>query len=73
MDSVVFDTQPVVNQGTQFPVILGRPFLVTANAIIHYRGGLMTLSCGTMTFNLNIFNVIKVIGDNEDVFKVNMI
>ena len=35
MDFVVLDTQPVVNQGTQFPVILGRPFLATANAIIH--------------------------------------
>ena len=34
MDFVVLDTQPVVNQGTQFPVILCRPFLATANAII---------------------------------------
>ena len=37
VDFVVLDTQPVVNQGTQFPVILGRPFLATANAIIHCR------------------------------------
>ena len=75
---VVLDTQPVVNQGTQFPVILGRPFLATANAIIHCRGGggwrgLMTLSSGNMTVNLNIFNVIKEIGDDEDVCEVNMI
>ena len=26
-DFFVLDTQPVVNQGTQFPVILGRPFV----------------------------------------------
>ena len=58
---VVLDTQPVVNKGTQFPMILGRSFLATANAIIHYRGGLMTLSFGSMTVNLNIFNVINVI------------
>ena len=70
---IVLDTQPMVNQGTQFPVILGRPFLATANAIIHYRGGLMTLSFDNMTFNLNIFNVIKEIGDDEDVCEVNMI
>ena len=70
---VVLDTQLVVNQGTRFPVILGRPFLATANAIIHCRGGLMTLSFGNMTVNLNIFNVIKVIGDDEDVCEVNMI
>ena len=73
VDFVVLDTQPVVNQGTQFPVILGRPFLATSNAIIHCKGGLMTLSFGNMTVNLNIFNVIKEIGDDEDVCEVNMI
>ena len=73
VDFVVLDTQPVSNQGTQFPVILGRPFLATTNAIIHCRGGLMTLSFGNMTVNLNIFNVIKEIGDDEDVCEVNMI
>ena len=69
----MLDTQPMVNQGTQFPVILGRPFLATANAIIHCRGGLMTLSFGNMTVNLNIFNVIKEMGDEEDACEVNMI
>ena len=59
VDFVVLDTQLVVNQGTRFSVILGRPFLATANAIIHCRGGLMMLSFGNMTVNLNIFNVIK--------------
>ena len=64
VDFVVLDTQPVVNQGTQFPA---------ANAIIHYRGGLMTLSFGNMTVNLNIFNVIKGMGDEADVCEVNMV
>ena len=73
VDFVMLDTQPVVNQGTQFPVILGRPFLATANAIIHCRGGLMTLSFGNITVNLNIFNVIKGMGDEEDVCEVNMV
>ena len=73
VDFVVLDTQPVVNQGTQFPVILCRPFLATANAIIHCRGGLMTLSFGNMTVNLNIFNVINGMGDVEDVCEVNMV
>ena len=73
VDFVVLDIQPSVNQGTQFPVILGRPFLATTNAIIHCRGGLMTLSFGNMTVNLNIFNVINEIGDDEDVCEVNMI
>ena len=73
VDLFVLDTQPVVNQGTQFLVILGRPFLATANAIIHCRGGLMTLSFGNMTVNLNIFNVIKGMGEEEDVCEVNMV
>ena len=72
VDFVVLDTQPLVNQGTRFPVILGRPFLATANAIIHCKGGLMTLSFGNMTVNLNIFHVMKEIGDDEDVCEVNM-
>ena len=33
----------------------------------------MTLSFGNMTVSLNIFNVIKEIGDDEDVCEVNMI
>ena len=33
----------------------------------------MTLSFGNMTVNLNIFNVIKEIGDEEDICEVNMI
>ena len=36
-------------------------------------GGLMMLSFGNMTVNLNIFNVIKEIEDDEDVYEVNMI
>ena len=37
VDFVILDTQHVVSQGSQFPLILGKPFLVTANAIIHWR------------------------------------
>ena len=33
----------------------------------------MTLSFGNMTVNLNIFNVIKEVGDDEDICKVNVI
>ena len=33
----------------------------------------MKISFGNMTVNLNIFNVIKGMGDEEDVFEVNMV
>ena len=73
MDFFVLDTQPVVSQGSQFPVILGKPFLAIGNATIHCRGGLMTSSFGNMTVNLNIFNVIKEVGDDKDICEVKVI
>ena len=73
VDFVLLDIQPVVSQGSQFLVILGKPFLATTNATIHCRGELMTLSFGNMIVNLNIFNVIKEVGDDEDICEVNVI
>ncbi|RVW61766.1 Pro-Pol polyprotein [Vitis vinifera] len=37
------------------PIILGRPFLATSNAIINCRNGVMQLTFGNMTLELNIF------------------
>ena len=37
VDFIVLDTQPVTNLRDQIPVILGRPFLATANALINCR------------------------------------
>ena len=39
------------------PIILGRPFFATANAIINYRNGIMKLTFGNMTLELNIFHL----------------
>ena len=73
MEFIVLDTQHVVSKGSQFPVILSKPFLAIANATIRCRGGLMTLSFGNMTVHLNIFNVIKEVGDSEDISEVKVI
>ena len=35
VDFVILDTQPVPDPENQIPVILGRPFLATSNAIIN--------------------------------------
>jgi hypothetical protein len=40
-------------------VILGRPFLAMANALINCRSGLMKISFGNMTVELNIFQIRK--------------
>jgi hypothetical protein len=40
-------------------VILGRPFLATAKALINYRTGVMKISFDNMTVELNIFDIGK--------------
>ena len=56
VDFVVLDTAPSSNEPNHVPIILGRPFLATANAIINCRNGIMQLTFGNMTLELNIFN-----------------
>ena len=41
------------------PIILGRPFLATSNAIINCRNGVMQLTLGNITLELNIFHLRK--------------
>jgi len=59
VDFIVLDTEPVQNVGIQIPVILGRPFLATANALINCRTGATKISFGNMTVELNIFDISK--------------
>ena len=59
VDFIVLETQPVSNRRSQTPVILGRPFLATANAIINCRNGSMRLTFGDMTKEVNAFNLGK--------------
>ena len=57
VDFVVLDTTPSSNEPNHVPIILGRPFLATANAIINCRNGIMQLTFGDMKLELNIFNL----------------
>ena len=68
VDFVVLDKEPVAEGINQVPIILGRPFLATFNAIINCRNGVMQLSFGNMTLELNIFhlsNKHKSVKDEE--------
>ena len=49
-------------------IILGRPFLATANAIINCQNGVMQLTFGNMTLELNIFplNNKHKLGETEN-------
>ena len=57
VDFVVLDTEPVAEGTNRVPIILGRPFLATSNAIINCRNGVMQLTFGNMTLELNIFHI----------------
>ena len=57
VDFVVLDTEPIANEPNHVPIILGRPFPATANAIINCRNGVLQLTFGNMTLELNIFHL----------------
>ena len=57
VDFIVLDTEPVAEGTNHVPIIFGRPFLATSNAIINCRNGVMQLTFGNMTLELNIFHL----------------
>ena len=59
VDFVVLDTEPAATGANYVPIILGRPFLATSNAIINCRNGVMQLTFGKMTLEINIFHLSK--------------
>ena len=73
VDFIVLDTQPVSNSKAQIPVILGRPFLATSNALINCRNGVLKLSFGNMTLEMNMFNICKQPEDDNDLHEVDFI
>ena len=73
VDFLVLDTQSVVDLESKIPLILGRPFLATANALINCRNGLMKLSFGNMTLEVNIFHVAKQPQNEDECYQTYMI
>ena len=59
VDFVVLETEPVAVGANHVPIILGRPFLATSNAIINCRNRVMKLTFGNMTLELSIFHLSK--------------
>ncbi|KAI3445221.1 hypothetical protein Pfo_001886 [Paulownia fortunei] len=73
VDFIVLDTEPVAQTHTQIPIILGRPFLATSNALINCRNGILKLSFGNMTLELNVFNVCMQPAEDVEVHEVDSI
>jgi hypothetical protein len=69
---VVLNTQPI-EPCNSIPIILGRPFLATSIALINCRNGLMKLSFGNIRLEMNIFNICKQPGDDNDLQEVDII
>ena len=68
VDFVMLDTEPIESGPNHVPIIMGRQFLATANAIINFRNGVMQLTFGNMTLELNIFhlsNKHKLVEDDK--------
>jgi hypothetical protein len=57
VDFIILDIKPTLHPSANIPIILGRPFLATANALINCRNGRMKITFGFMTAELNIFKV----------------
>ncbi|XP_058192109.1 uncharacterized protein LOC131309504 [Rhododendron vialii] len=70
VDFIVLDMEPVHNPNKQIPLILGRPFLATANASIHCRTGVMDVSFGNMRVQLNVFDANLYPCKEKDCFAV---
>ena len=66
VDFMLLDTEPMVESTHQLPIILGRPFLATTNFIINCRNGVMQLTFGNMTLELNIFHLSNKDKQAED-------
>ena len=66
VDFVVLDTEPIAVGPNHVSIILGRPFLATSNAIINCRNGVMQLTFGNMTLELNIFHLSNKHKPSED-------
>jgi hypothetical protein len=68
VDFIVLDTEPVPHPERLIPVILGCPFLATANACINCRTGVMEISFGNIKVRLNIFNAFQHAPDQNECF-----
>ena len=55
----MLNMEPIEIIGSEIPVILGRPFFATANALINCRSRVIKIRFGNMTVELNIFQIKK--------------
>ncbi|KAJ8767170.1 hypothetical protein K2173_013567 [Erythroxylum novogranatense] len=69
VDFVVLEMEEDIN----IPIILGRPFLATAGAIIDVRNGKMTLRVGEEEIEFNLGKAMKAMDDKDSCLRVDLI
>ncbi|KAF5468731.1 hypothetical protein F2P56_012863 [Juglans regia] len=73
VDFLILDTSSVVDSSSKILLILGRHFLATANALINCSNGLMKLSFGNMTLEVDIFHIGKHSIEDDECHQIYMI
>jgi hypothetical protein len=73
VDFIILDTEPTLHPDNGIPIILGRPFLTTANTLINCRNGRMKITFGSVTAKLNIFNLMRHQLEDDECHYVNLI
>ncbi|XP_022855599.1 uncharacterized protein LOC111376835 [Olea europaea var. sylvestris] len=73
VDFLILDLKVDVNVNSKIPIILGRPFLTIANALINCKNSLMKLSFVNMTLDVNIFYIIEQPEEDDDCHQIFMI
>jgi hypothetical protein len=73
VDFIVLDIEPIPHPERLILVILGHPFLATANACINCQTGVMEISFGNIKVRLNIFNAFQHAPDQNKCFFVDHI
>ncbi|XP_022841998.1 uncharacterized protein LOC111365694 [Olea europaea var. sylvestris] len=73
IDFLILDLKVDVNVNSKIPIILGGLLLATANALINCRNGLMKLSFGNMTLDVNNFHIIKQPKEDDECYQTFMI
>jgi hypothetical protein len=51
VDFIILDIEPTLHSSANISIILGKPFLATANALINCRNGRMKITFGSMTLS----------------------
>ena len=59
VDFIILDTEPIAREPNHVPIILGKPFLAIANALINCHNWVMQFTFGNITLELNVFHLCK--------------